>query len=468
MHTTFFLKGVSKEQLLSSPSNTIRTVHLYYKCKDGQFRPSTEVRVRECDWVERDKKGIVQRVNNKITGGHSLNTILDQFQLKAENYIQSCKIERKFVYKKDLEQIFAKEEKQQPKDKGEDNEMFLFIQDFIDYQADTVKNNYEKLLRHLKAFNQAKDFGISWDKLDERFYCMYTQYLASEYPNPQGKTGILNSTIGKGIGNLKKVCRIARKKGFPVNSEVFEFKKPSYQTKRLFITEEELERIISLDLSSISESELCEAIGKKRKRNLGRIRAETMRVNLDKIRDCYVFGFETGLRFSDMVKLRPEHITYATDDNGRFVKVIDFSQTKTRSGNIVPLSDRAISILKKWEMNQAKALPIPTGDQVYTNILRRLFKLSGLTDQVTITRWKGNTEVIETFQLWEKINPHSSRHSCAQDLLDKTDDIGLVSGMLGHKSIKTTEIYAINNKKKFLSKVLRAKNENQEENLKAM
>lgn len=460
MHTTFYLKGVSKEQLIASPGETLRIVYLYYKCRDGQFRKSTEVRVREFDWIEQDKKGkVIQRVNGRITGGDSLNSILDQFQLKAETYIQSCKIARKHVFKSDLEVLYSREDKPEK----DNRELFNFLEEFISYQGKTTKANYEKLLVHLNAFDKAKKFGLCWSELDERFYKMYLYYLANEYKNPNdGTIGILNSTAGKDIAYLKKLCRVARKKKIEVNPEVFEFKKPAFQTKRIAVSEEDmLSKLMDLNLTSITEEDLCFSMAHEKDyentRKLGKFKINIMISNLEKIRDSYIFGFDTGLRYSDKRKLTEEHITYAPDDQGNFVKVIDLGLKKTKSLNLIPLTNRANAILKKWEGKQIGLLPIPKCEQTYNRYLKRLFKLAGYTNTVTLTRWKGDNEIIETYQEWQLISSRVERHSCAQDLLDKSDDIGLVSGMLGHTNIKTTEVYAKSNKKKFISKVLQAK-----------
>jgi len=460
MHTIFYLKGVSKESLLTSPGETLRVVYIYYKCRNGQFRKSTEVKVRECDWVEKDKKGnVIQRVSAKVTGGYSLNSILDQFKLKADSYIQSCKVSRKHVYREDLELIFSPAGKEEKDNK----ELFIFLQEYISYQGKTTRANYEKLLVHLEAFNKAKKFGVCWSELDERFYKMYLYYLANEYVNPNdGTTGILNSTAGKDIAYLKKLCRVARKKKVDVNPEVFEFKKPAFQTKRLAVSEDDMvEKLLSLDIDSLTEEDLCFSMAHEKEaqntKRLGQFKIRIMKANLERIRDCYIFGFETGLRYSDKVKLSDDHLTYAPDDFGNFVRVIEVSQTKTKSLNIIPLSGRAIAILNKWKDKQIGLLPVYKCEQTYNRYLKRLFKLAGFTKSITLTRWKGANEVVETFQEWELMSSRVERHSCAQDLLDKTDDISLAGGMLGHSSLKTTEVYAKNNKKKFISKVLKAK-----------
>ena len=41
----------------------------------------------------------------------------------------------------------------------------------------------------------------------------------------------------------------------------------------------------------------------------------------------------------------------------------------------------------------------------------------------------------------EKMHPHQLRHTFAKHLYDATGDIRLVSGLLDHKSIATTQIY---------------------------
>lgn len=476
MYTTFYLKGASKTALLSNPSQTKRAIWIYFRCDDGQFRRTTKLKIRECDWVEKDKKGaIVQRLNTKITGANSINYVLDEWQAKADKLIRDKISDSLPVYVADLEALFPNNKQKKAieekdiaiKEHLKQYEILTFVESSISWQGPGTKGQYQALFAHLKSFNETKKYGLSWRNLDNVFYKMYLRFLAHEYPNPKGGIGLFNTSICKDIVNLQGLARTV-KEYVEVNEAVFSFKLPAKKTTRNYIDEDELEnRLLTLDIYNLSEKDLIFAVEHEKQRDSYNF--NHMKIGLEKARDCYVFGFETGMRYSDMKKLQDIHRTYVFDKNGRGVEAVSFMQKKTKNPQMVPLTERAKGIIKKWEDKQKTLLPISQKKDTYIMYLKRLFKLAGFLEEVTISRLKGNVEVNENLPRWMVLKPHTSRHSCAQDLLNKTDNINLVANMLGHTSSKPTKIYAVNNKRIFVSEVLEAKNKpSQEENLKAV
>lgn len=445
----FFLKDLNKEAgfifekgVLRGSSSQSRFIILYVRCLDGQFKKSTKIKVRECDWIESDsKRGIFQRVDPKIRGAKEINERLDELSIAVNKVLRKGE-----VYKSDLLDLFG--------NRGIKSDNVLeFIDSFIEVQTRSAKCNYERLRHHFGSYPGV----ITWRGFDDFFYKKYVDFLTTKYIDPKGKLGVLNSTVGKDITSLKKICRAAIKSGFEVNKDVFEYKKPLSQTKRIFVTEEDLEgKLIALDINSLTNDQLLSATsheGKTLKNNLDKSIKEKLEID----RDCYVFLFDTGMRFSDASKIKDENIIFDTNDEGDFIQVISFSQTKTKSANYIPLSDRAVSIINKYKGKQKNALPF-TSDDAFNKRLKRLFKLAGFTGKVSIERWKGDKEIVEVFEEWQILTSHTGRHSAATDLLTKTGDITTVRDFLGHASVKTTEIYAKNIRKKFNSKILDAKN----------
>jgi site-specific recombinase XerD len=85
-----------------------------------------------------------------------------------------------------------------------------------------------------------------------------------------------------------------------------------------------------------------------------------------------------------------------------------------------------------------------------------MFKTAGFTNKITLTRWSGDKEITQVFEEWQLLTSHTGRHSAATNILKKTGDLTIARDLLGHSSIKTTEIYAINDRETFNDKVLKA------------
>lgn len=138
-----------------------------------------------------------------------------------------------------------------------------------------------------------------------------------------------------------------------------------------------------------------------------------------------MFSIRTGLRWSDIVKLRWMEIQY-TEDNGYFIR---FTQRKTKTQETLPITEEAYLELGE-----------PTADS--NELVFRGLKYSAHNNNL-IAQW------VLRAGINKKITFHSFRHTNATLLLTAGEDIYTVSKMLGHQHLKTTEIYGkvINSRK---------------------
>ncbi len=135
----------------------------------------------------------------------------------------------------------------------------------------------------------------------------------------------------------------------------------------------------------------------------------------ERVRDSFLFCCYTGLRFSDLVTLRKEHI-----ERGWIVK----EMVKTGFKVEVPLTGifrgKAQTLLNHYD-----------GDP------ERLTHRIGNNSAVNATL----RELIEPFNLTFKATFHTSRHTFATLLLQQGTPIEAIQQMLGHRKIETTQIY---------------------------
>jgi integrase len=107
---------------------------------------------------------------------------------------------------------------------------------------------------------------------------------------------------------------------------------------------------------------------------------------------------------------------------------IRFQQQKTKDYEVLPITQQARDLLGKKEQ---------PGRKVFTGL-----KYSAYIG-VALTRWMMRSGVDRN------ITFHCARHTHATLLLNQGVDIYVVSKLLGHKNVKTTEIYAkVSNMKK--------------------
>ncbi len=142
--------------------------------------------------------------------------------------------------------------------------------------------------------------------------------------------------------------------------------------------------------------------------------ADTENVNAE-IKRYFLFACNTGLRISDIKRLKWENI------KGNH---IEFRQKKTNEDNYIPLNESAIKQL----YGDSKILNLPENF---------VFNLpSDLTINSNLKSWAKKAGINK------KVTSHVARHTFATISLTYGGDIYTVSKLLGHTDIKNTQRYA--------------------------
>jgi integrase len=158
------------------------------------------------------------------------------------------------------------------------------------------------------------------------------------------------------------------------------------------LTREELDKLMNVPLHPHSKESLC--------------------------RDAFVFAVFTGMAFIDVKNLTADKITIM-DDGSRW---ISSRRVKTGSPFSVKLMDIPLTIIEKYKSKSKFVFPdMPEHHTIY-GVLNRIAKKCGIT---------------------HRIGFHSARHTFASLItLSEGVPIETVSSMLGHRSLRTTQIYA--------------------------
>ncbi len=149
--------------------------------------------------------------------------------------------------------------------------------------------------------------------------------------------------------------------------------------------------------------------------------------------------YSSGLRVSELVSLRPDHIDW--EDN--FLRVTG-KGSKTR---YVPLGGMAAKALKSY---MQKARPLLLGERRGVN--SQAVFLSNRGRMLTRERIR---QIIKERALLaglsDKVYPHIMRHSFATHLLENGADLRVIQDMLGHSNLATTQIYTHVEQKRLVS-----------------
>jgi site-specific recombinase XerD len=140
------------------------------------------------------------------------------------------------------------------------------------------------------------------------------------------------------------------------------------------------------------------------------------------IRDMFLFSTFTGLSYSDLKDLKHSDIQ-ANKDGSRWIVI---NRRKTGAASYIPLLEIPLQILNRYK------------DTKYAGIDGKVFKIrtkENLNIQLkTIAKAAG---------IDKRVTWHQSRHSFGTTVcLTNGIPIETLSQMMGHKSVKTTQIYA--------------------------
>jgi integrase len=134
------------------------------------------------------------------------------------------------------------------------------------------------------------------------------------------------------------------------------------------------------------------------------------------LKKAFLLSCLTGLRWSDINKLVWSEIK----EENEIAKIV-FRQKKTDSLEYLYISAQSKELLGNRSNNSDRVFKGLKYGQTYNTELLRWMMRASINKHITF---------------------HSARHTCAVLLLEMGADIYTVSKMLGHKELKTTQIYA--------------------------
>jgi len=135
------------------------------------------------------------------------------------------------------------------------------------------------------------------------------------------------------------------------------------------------------------------------------------------VKAAFIFSCLTGIRWSDIQGLTWSNLRHS-DKRGY---ELSFSQKKTGGKEYLPISEQAVELLGERREDSGR-LFVGLRYSAYMN--------------VALYKWVADAGIKK------KITFHCARHTHAVLLLENGTDIYTVSKMLGHREIKTTQIYA--------------------------
>jgi len=227
-------------------------------------------------------------------------------------------------------------------------------------------------------------------------------------------TGIIPAQrIGTRIKILKTFMSEANNRGINVPTDYTKksFKKPNEESFSIYLTESELMQMYYIETSP----ESLEILRKEFITN-------KFPDYLAKVRDLFLIGCYTGLRFSDLSKLNKDNIN---KDNTINIKTI-----KTNQSVVVPIHPITKQIFEKYNYQ----LPREISNQKFNEYLKDVAKIAGINEPITAESTKGGFKVSETTEKYNLVTSHTARRSFATNaFLMDMPSISIMK-ITGHKT----------------------------------
>ena len=248
---------------------------------------------------------------------------------------------------------------------------------------ESTKQNHLSTLELLRKYKK----DISFTELTFEFISSFDQYLQSK--------GYHVNTIAKHMKHLKRHINVA------INKEYMEIQKYAFRKYKIKSVENKHTHLSPDELYKIEKLSLGDKYAR-----------------LEKTKDAFLFCCYAGMRYSDFVNLTAENIVKIQKDTWLIYKTI-----KTRIEVRLPLyllfKGKGLQILNKYQDNLSDFFKLRDNSNVNKELLI-ISRLAGIN---------------------KKVSFHTARHTNATLLIYNGVNITTVQKLLGHKSVKTTQVY---------------------------
>lgn len=323
---------------------------------------------------------IYEKAKTPIEKQHNAETLKigESIRQKRENYLNKPEIYSQY----EKEQLRLKELGEQ-----------CFIEYFTKLTNKRKASNHDNWVSALNYLDTFTNGSLRFADLNQKFLEDFKEYLLTTKSKKSDRTTLSQNSAVSYYNKVKAALKQAYKDGilqYDLNAKVKPIK--AAETRREYLTLDELNKLVKTPCNNLL------------------------------LKRAALFSALTGLRFSDIQKMNWDELEYI-NEQGYF---LNFNQKKTKGVEVLPISEQAYSFTEGTENPK----DMPQDEPVFEGL-----KYSAYHNK-HLFQWIGAAGITKN------ITFHSFRHTYATLQLFHGTDIYTVSKMLGHKDLKTTQIYA--------------------------
>jgi integrase len=342
-----------------------------------------------------------QRVKRSYKGFSTLNMYLSKFKQKIEDIVNKAMFEdieptADFVRNQyDIQKNVAGG-KQGKRLTSLNFEKFAvqFIQESSIVRKPSTIRSYSEFINILQLYKKSRFLRkLNWESFTMDWYYDFMEFYVQE-------RGANNNTFGKMIKTLKTFLNAATDQGYNncLTYRDKRFKVYQEEVTHIYINEYEIQQLLDIDYSDNQKRQA--------------------------IRDLFVIGCYTGLRFGDFKQINENNIS-----NDR----LRIKTHKTGKYVVIPLHPTVKQIIEKYNGK----LPHSYCCSIVNAELKLIGKKAKFYDTVTQVRTHGTQRKETIFEKWQLLSTHCARRSFATNLFKQGFPAISIMKITGHKSEKT-------------------------------
>jgi integrase len=314
------------------------------------------------------------------------------------------------IIKNELDRTYKGIKNQTTANKGH-IEFMQYIDNFIETsnkKESTIKS-YKVVRGNLQEYQSKQKTKLLFEKIDIDFYNDFVRFLKSK--------GYAPNTIGTRIKILKTFLSNADESGLPVIGDYKKksFTKPREETESIYLNESELTAMYTLKLEKSKK--------------------------LEHVRDLFLIGAYTGLRFSDLSLLNKDNVSS---------DIISVRTVKTGAVVNIPIHPVVRAILGKYD----GCLPKIPSNQKFNEYIKEVAERAGINESVRVEETKGDLTIKKSEPKYNLVSSHTARRSFATNAYLKDVPTVSIMKITGHKTesafMKYIKISSQDNARKLL------------------
>lgn len=372
---------------------------IYVRLLDGRavdVMTKTKFTINPKDWSKAKHKP----KNLNDTDQNSLNSNLEELRYNLQKYYDKTKEDVKINTKWLKEFLNAK--KEVVEEVSIPNTLIEYIDYYIDYRADELKESSLKKFRVIKhkmeRFQEYRKKAIFIKEINDKFKNEFIAYYKKE--------GYSKNTMQRELVMIKTFCKHAKYLGLEVHHQMDGLRLEREKVEKIYLDLNELEELKKLDNTKLSESLL-------------------------NARDWLIISCYTGQRVSDFLRFTKEMIRI---ENGKHL--LEFTQKKTNKIMTIPLHKEVLAILNKRD----GIFPYRISDQKYNDYIKLVCQAAKINKPTKGSKKVETEEGSKKYRKkggiypkWELISSHVGRRSLATNFYGKIPTSYLIY-MTGHST----------------------------------